>query len=93
VPQVRKDGTTPARGLLPPGDVSGLRDGHDPATLTDAHPWISAVNPEGFMAAPEETTMRIIFASGEGGTGKTILATKLATFPADRDDNEATCLD
>ena len=70
MPQVREDGAASAWDPLPPGDVSGLRDGYDPADLT----------PEGTI------TMRIVFASGKGGTGKTILATNLATFLADQDD-------
>jgi MinD superfamily P-loop ATPase len=91
VPQMREDGAAPARGPLPPGDVSGLRDGHDPAALSGGDR-ISSVKPREDIAAPEETTMRIAFASGKGGTGKTILATNLAVFLADRDE-EVTYLD
>ena len=85
VPQVREDDATPARGPLPPGDVSRLRDGHDPAAVTGGRLRISWIEPVRGIAAPEETAMRIAFASGKGGTGKTILATNLATFLADQD--------
>jgi MinD superfamily P-loop ATPase len=37
------------------------------------------------MAASKGTLMRIVFASGKGGTGKTILATNLASVLADQD--------
>jgi MinD superfamily P-loop ATPase len=37
------------------------------------------------MEASKGTRMRIVFASGKGGTGKTILATNLASVLADRD--------
>jgi len=37
------------------------------------------------MAASKGTLMRIVFASGKGGTGKTILATNLASVLADLD--------
>ena len=92
MPQVREDGAAPARDPLPPGDVSRLRDGHDPADLTEGRLWISSAKPPRGIAAPEGITMRIVFASGKGGTGKTILATNLATFLADQDD-EVTYLD
>jgi MinD superfamily P-loop ATPase len=38
------------------------------------------------MAASKGTLMRIVFASGKGGTGKTILATNLAGVLADQDE-------